>query len=96
MKKLSFSAFHRLFLVFLLTITQVAVWAQENPTPSTDNTRTTTTETTTTTTTWYMQPWAWVLGGAILLLLIIALARGGSRDKEVTRTTVIRDTDPRV
>jgi hypothetical protein len=100
MKKLSISAIQRIFLVFLFSIMQVALWAQENPAPSggdnSGSNTTTSQTTTTTTTTWYMQPWAWVLGGAILLLIIIALVRGGSTDREVTRTTVVRDTDPRV
>ncbi len=26
---------------------------------------------------WYAKPWVWVIGGAVFLLLIIALVRGG-------------------
>lgn len=26
---------------------------------------------------WYMQPWVWVVGGAVFLLLLVALLRGG-------------------
>lgn len=26
---------------------------------------------------WYQQPWVWVVGGAVFILLIVALARGG-------------------
>lgn len=26
---------------------------------------------------WYMQPWVWVVGGAIFILLLVALLRGG-------------------
>lgn len=29
------------------------------------------------TTTWYAQPWVWVIGGAVFLLLLVALLRGG-------------------
>lgn len=29
------------------------------------------------TTTWYAQPWVWVVGGAVFLLLLVALLRGG-------------------
>lgn len=25
---------------------------------------------------WYMQPWAWVAGGAVFILLLVALLRG--------------------
>ncbi len=32
--------------------------------------------------TWYMQPWAWVVGGAVFLLLLVALLRSGGRSKD--------------
>ena len=28
---------------------------------------------------WYQQPWVWVVGGAVFILLIIVLARGGGK-----------------
>ena len=28
-------------------------------------------------TTWYTQPWVWVVGGAVFILLLVALLRGG-------------------
>jgi hypothetical protein len=28
---------------------------------------------------WYSKPWVWVVGGAIFILLLVALLRGGSR-----------------
>jgi hypothetical protein len=38
-----------------------------------------------------MQPWVWVVGGVVLLIILIALFRGNSTtDREVTRTTVIK------
>lgn len=27
--------------------------------------------------TWYTQPWVWVVGGAVFILLLVALLRGG-------------------
>lgn len=27
--------------------------------------------------TWYTQPWVWIVGGAVFLLLLVALMRGG-------------------
>ncbi len=30
---------------------------------------------------WYQQPWMWVIGGAIFILLLVALLRGGSAKK---------------
>ena len=29
---------------------------------------------------WYTQPWAWIVGGAIFILLLVALLRSGKRD----------------
>jgi hypothetical protein len=28
---------------------------------------------------WYQQPWAWVVGGAIFILLLVALMRGSGK-----------------
>jgi hypothetical protein len=28
---------------------------------------------------WYTRPWVWIVGGAIFLLLLVALLRGGGR-----------------
>ncbi len=28
---------------------------------------------------WYVQPWAWIVGAAVFILLVIALARGGKK-----------------
>jgi hypothetical protein len=28
---------------------------------------------------WYQQPWVWIVGGALFILLLVALVRGGSR-----------------
>lgn len=67
---------------------QLMLWTQDSS--GTSRTITTTKETTITTD-WYMQPWVWVVGGAILLIILVALLRGNSSNKEVTRTTVIKD-----
>lgn len=50
---------------------------------------------------WYASPWVWVIGAAVFILLLVALTRGGGRDRtdagrsdKVTVTkTVRRDTD---
>jgi len=40
---------------------------------------------------WYMQPWAWVAGGVLVLIILIVLLRGsGNKRTEVTRTTITR------
>ncbi len=31
---------------------------------------------------WYQQPWTWIVGGAIFVLLLVALLRSGSAKKE--------------
>jgi hypothetical protein len=31
---------------------------------------------------WYQQPWAWIVGGAVFILLLVALLRGGAAKKE--------------
>ncbi len=31
------------------------------------------------TTTWYAQPWVWVVGGAVFILILVALLRGGGK-----------------
>ncbi len=91
MKNMRLSTVYASLLFFLFALLQMPLWAQDNPTAP-DNTKTTTTETTTTTTTWYLEPWVWVVGGALLLLIIVALVRSGSgRDTEVSRTTIIKE-----
>ena len=30
---------------------------------------------------WYTQPWVWVVGAAVFILLLVALLRGGGREK---------------
>ena len=29
---------------------------------------------------WYTQPWVWIIGGAIFILLLVALLRSGRKD----------------
>ena len=88
MKQVSMNIISRIAAVFMLCMIQVFAWAQD----STGSTRTVTTETTTTTTEWYTQPWVWIAGAAVFVLLMIALLRGNSsKDTEVSRTTVIKD-----
>ena len=28
---------------------------------------------------WYQQPWVWIIGGAVFILLLVALLRGGGK-----------------
>ena len=82
----------RIASVVLLAIMNSYAWAQDS---SGSSSHTVTTETTSTTTTeWYAQPWVWIVGGAVFIIILIALLRGNSRKDttEVNRsTTVVRD-----
>jgi hypothetical protein len=93
MKRLLINMTYRFLFVFVSSFLMVVAAAQD----STGSVKTTTTKTTTTTTTdWYMQPWVWAVGGAVFLIILIALLRGNSsKDTSVsnTRTTVIKDRD---
>ncbi|HRO43380.1 MAG TPA: hypothetical protein PL009_11145 [Flavipsychrobacter sp.] len=31
---------------------------------------------------WYAHPWAWIIGGAIFILLLVAIVRGGGRTSD--------------
>ena len=31
---------------------------------------------------WYTQPWVWIVGGAVFILLLVALIRGGGSRKD--------------
>jgi hypothetical protein len=79
-------------MLFLFSFTFLISQAQD----TTKTTVTHETSTTTKSTDWYMQPWAWVVGGVLLIIILVALFRGNSTtDKEVSRTTVIKDRDTR-
>lgn len=58
-------------VLLLLSLLQTAVWAQDG---GSDVNVKITKETTT----WYTQPWVWIVGGAVFLLLLVALMRGNS------------------
>jgi hypothetical protein len=76
-------------LVFLLSITSFITWAQDSTVSATTTTASSTTEQQT----WYAEPWVWVVGGAILILLIIALTRNNSSGTGRTdRVTVTKTT----
>lgn len=90
MKKISLSYAYSFLLLVLFSLLQVVLWAQETPTNEGGTSKTTTITTETTTTSqWYTQPWVWVVGGAVFLIILVALLRGNSSDKEVTHTTVV-------
>ena len=89
MKKLTLPTLQRFILLCFFSCLQLLSFAQDNTGSATTKS---TTETTTTKTEFYTQPWVWVVGGIVLILIIAALVRGNnSSTKEVSRTTVIKD-----
>ena len=85
MKQISFRWVYRIFVAIFFACMQVVLWAQDS-----NQTVTTKTESTTTSTQWYTSPWVWVAGGAVFIIILVALMRGNSSTSE-TRTTVIKD-----
>ena len=43
----------------------------------------------------FMQPWVWIVGAAVFILLLVALTSGGSRDRSdrVVVKKTVRETD---
>ncbi len=85
-------SFKRLYLLLTMLLFNVAIFAQD----STMTATTTTTSQTSTDKTWYMEPWAWIVGGIIVVLIIVAISRGGgssTTDRVTVTKTVDRDTD---
>ena len=83
MKQISYRWGYKIFLAIFFAFMQVVLWAQEGN-------QTVTTKTESTTTQWYTSPWVWVAGGAVFIIILVALMRGNSSTSE-TRTTVIKD-----
>lgn len=84
--------------LIMLTFIQALAWAQDTTGGGSSSSSSNTSTTTTTQETWYSQPWVWIVGGAVLLLLIVALMRGnsnsGTRSDKVTVTKSVKtDTD---
>ena len=63
----------RLFFVVILKLTGLLVLAQEKGLDVDINVKKESD--------WYQQPWVWVVGAAIFVLLLVALLRSGARDK---------------
>ena len=72
MKKVLHSVFGLKRILSLLTLAflQVVVFAQEKSTDINVNVNKGGGG-------WYTQPWVWIVGGAIFILLLVALLRGG-------------------
>ena len=83
----------KLFLFAVSLLSCAVVFAQDSSVATT----TTSTSATSTDKTWYMEPWAWVLGGVILLVIILLATRSSSNttsaDKVTITKTVTRDSE---
>lgn len=94
MKQLAKFSTVRSFLTLLcLVVFQAALMAQDAQPGGSSSTTTVTKHETTTY--WYANPWVWVIGAAIFILLLVALLRGSSNRGTTTsdRVTVTKVRD---
>lgn len=80
-----------LLLLLAVSLYQTILFAQ-------DTTKTKITTTSTVTNEWYTEPWVWVVGGVVFILLLVALVRGNSSkstntDRVTVTKTVRTDTE---
>jgi hypothetical protein len=88
MKQFSIRSIYKSTVAFvMLSLIQIIAFAQDNGGSS----KVTTTQTTTNTT-WYAEPWVWIIGGAVFILILVALLRG-SGSSRTDRVTVTKTSD---
>jgi len=86
-------------MLLIFTLMNVMVWAQDDGQTQTTTTTKSTFKVTNNTTDWYTQPWVWIVGVAVFILLLVALLKGsgnrtsGHTDKVTVTKTVRKDTD---
>ena len=80
-----------LSLVFILSSVTFALSQDSGGSSSSVTTTTTSSQSQN----WYAQPWVWIVGGAVFILLLVALVRGGKSGDSVsvTRTTTTERND---
>ena len=81
----------QIFLMCILVFSTVVAFAQNGSGGNAEDASVTVSKSTTTTTTtqnWYAEPWVWIAGAAVFILLLIALIRGGG--STVERKTIIK------
>ena len=95
MKQLTkFSAVRSFLTLLCLVVFQAALLAQDAQPGSSSTTTVTKHEITTY---WYTNPWVWVIGAAVFILLLVALLKGSSKsgsstsDRVTVTKTVSRD-----
>ena len=106
MKSTNLIAIRSFLLLLFFSLFQLAVFAQDNTGGEEKSTTTTSSSTKINVSTesgsdWYTQPWVWIVGGAVFVLLLVALLsnKGGDRtvastsDRVTVKKSVERDTD---
>jgi len=87
MKQLIRTVMMKVFLaVFAFFTGTFFVLAQDGETSSSTKVTTTRTETQS----WYAEPWVWVVGAAVFIIILVALLRGNST---VTKRTTVERSD---
>jgi len=87
MKKITLGAASKFLFIFGFICMQLNMWAQDS-----SSTSTTSTVTVDKTKDFLSQPWVWIVGGVLLLLILIGLFSGKSnKHTQVTKTTVIKE-----
>ncbi len=75
MKKNLINAMNRIYLFLLAMCTSVAVTAQEAMDVNVDVNGGGSAG-------WYSNPWVWIVGAAVFILLLVAIVRGGGRTSD--------------
>ena len=89
MKKITLGAASKFLFIFGFICMQLNMWAQDSSSTSTSTTSTVTVDKTKD---FLSQPWVWIVGGVLLLLILIGLFSGKSnKHTQVTKTTVIKE-----
>lgn len=66
------SAIKTFLFILALSLFETAAWAQDAGAGGVDI------KVTKDGSNWYAQPWVWIIGGAVFILLLVALLRGNS------------------
>lgn len=90
--------FKTLITLLIFNLIQLIIWAQDTSSKST--TTTTTKSVTRESSDFFSSPWVWVIGGAVFILLLVALLSGnrnkggaGRTDKVTVTKSVRTDTE---
>jgi len=98
--KMNFRQWPYLLATLVFSCLQLALLAQDSTSTatSTTSTRSSTSVSITENGDWYTQPWVWLVGAAVFILLLVALLRGGGSRRtdsahtdRVTVTKTVRE-----